>query len=131
MKRSVQLLFCIWMTTATFSLVSADAQGLKSDELSGCHHYGAPPPLIAGESDSERWIRFLSIQPFLIGMKFDEVEKWLGSGRSYSSNSELEYQITESKLPSERGNLASINLTLRFDEKGTVRSFEIIGVPWG
>lgn len=75
---------------------TAAAQGLPG--YAGAPHYGGPAPLIMGESDKDRWNRLLSIQPSLIGMKLSEVEKRLGPGKPYRSESELYYRITDSKL---------------------------------
>lgn len=107
----------------------AISQGLKGAPT--CNRSASqPPPLIDGKTDKERWSKFLSIQPSLIGMKIEEVEKALGYGKTNAAKSELRYEITESKYPSTPGTLANIDLSINF-ERGKVRSFKVEAVRWG
>lgn len=81
-------------------------------------------------SDKDRWKKLLSVQPKLIGMKFDEVEKALGHGKAQGAKSILHYQVIQYKEPSKPGTLATIELTINF-QKGAVKSYTVEAVYWG
>lgn len=109
---------------------SVHAQGLQG--APGCiRSQFQPPPLIAGKSDQERWNKFCSIQPKLIGMKFTDVQKALGDGKSCSDKKELRYEITQYKEPSTRGHLAGVGLTIIFEKAGAVQSYKVDAEHWG
>lgn len=108
----------------------AESQGLKGAPTGCGRSASQPPPLIEGKSDGQRWAKFLSIQPSLIGMKFEKVERALGYGKTNAAKSELRYEITKSKYPSTPGTLANIDLSINF-EHGEVRSYKVEAVFWG
>lgn len=108
----------------------AESQGLKGAPTGCGRSASQPPPLIGGKTDKERWSKFLSIQPSLIGMKLEEVEKALGYGKTNAAKSVLSYQITESKYPSTPGTLANIDLSIDF-LRGKVQSYKVEAVRWG
>jgi len=107
----------------------ANSQGLKGAPTCG-RSASQPPPLIDGKTDKQRWSKFLSVQPSLIGMRFAEVEKALGYGKTNAAKSVLNYQITESKSPSTPGTLANIDLSIDF-LRGKVQSYKVVAVYWG
>src|SRR5579883_1246762 len=82
----------IWFSIMAFYVVHsgiAYGQGLKGAP-EGCGRSASqPPPLITGKSDKERWDKFCSVQPKLIGMKFAEVQNVLGYGKTDASKTEL------------------------------------------
>ena len=120
----------LFVAVVFFFAVSVHAQGLKGAP-EGCGRSASqPPPLIDGKSDQERWSKFFAIQPRLIVMKLDTVEKALGYGKASPAKSDLHYEITESKGPSRKGALANIELSINF-KKGIVESYKVEGVYWG
>lgn len=105
-------------------------QGIKGAVNVHCFRSASqPPPLIDGKTDKERWQKFVSVQPSLIGMTFDKVEKALGDGKSNDEHSFLSYAITRNDGPHKPGDLAFIECTLMF-EKGVVESYRVDPVRW-
>lgn len=121
---ALSLLVCCIASSPTLS------QGLKGMS-EGCGRSASqPPPLIAGKTNKERWSKFFAIQPGLIGMKADSVEKALGNAKSNPSRSEMYYQIIQSIEPNRKGKLANLELSIVL-KKGVVESYKVEGVYWG
>jgi len=90
---------------------------------------GQPAPLIDGKSDNERWQKFLSVQKDLIGMSYDDVVKRLGPCYSDKKKRYIQYQLTETRMPSTPGKLSHIDILISL-ENNRVDSFAVEAVHW-
>ena len=93
MNKVVLTLSLIFLSTPGLVL----AQGLKGSPKS-CNRSASQLAYVSGNSDKERWQKFISVQPKLIGMTFDEVDKALCGKPVYKQMSEAEYGLTQEPL---------------------------------
>ena len=89
-----------------------------------------PPPLIEGRSDADRWAKFSAIQNRLIGMKYADIVKAFGQGKTNNQHSYLEYEITESQRPAEPGRIASTIVSIDLSHNAA-ESFRVEAIRWG
>lgn len=112
-----------------FSTQPVNAQGLKG-QATGIRDLSQPPPLLSGKSDNERWNLFLNQQRQLIGMGKEQVIKIFGPGADYRIKDKLHYKLTDDNLPSKKGSLAYLELTITFKNK-LANSYSVTAVYWG
>lgn len=85
--------FLIVLTLIAVAAYPSLAQGLK-----GAH---MPPEILGrlvyvkGDNDQARWKTFVDVQPRLIGMTFEEVDKALCGKAKHRAMSEVKYGLTQ------------------------------------
>lgn len=93
MKKTTVLLL-VFLALAVPSVLAQGIKGLPSD----CRRdLSQPPVALLGKNDKDRWSKFLSVQPELIGMSKDSVIAAFGKGTTYRKSDELSYRISERK----------------------------------
>lgn len=103
-------LFCL---TVFFAITPAViAQGLKGTE--GIHQRFGQVQYVTGQTESERWKRFLKIQPKLIGLKKKQVIRSLGTGTQDSTGSKLTYLLSGSPVDSGLGKDTWLHIVINF-----------------
>ena len=107
----------------------AHAQGLKG--VPSCiRHLTQNPPLLQGATDEQRWNTFVKSQRLLIGMNRIDLVRLFGSGAASATGKEITFKLTDEKLPSTKGHVAYLELTIKFaDEK--VSGYCVEAVYWG
>jgi hypothetical protein len=107
----------------------AFAQGLAGAP-SCIRHLSQTPPLLRGATDDQRWGLFLKSQQLLIGMKRSDVINLFGAGAPYAMKNELTFSLTDEKTPAKKGQVAYLELTLKF-RQDTVSGYTVEAVYWG
>jgi len=87
-------LVCFLVALVSVSLPQISAQGLKGSDY-GPHEIQGRLSYIKGANDQERWRTFLDVQPKLIGMSSNDVDKALCGQPTHRLMSEIEYGLTE------------------------------------
>lgn len=105
------------------------AQGLVGAK-GGMRGLAQPPAAMVGKSDEERWQLFLRTQRRLLGMSRAEVVKLYGPGSAYLKRAELCFKLTEEARTSKKGDVAYLELTLKFRDN-KVCSYCVEAVYWG
>ena len=105
------------------------AQGLVGAK-GGMRGLAQPPAAMVGKSDEERWQLFLRTQRRLLGMSRAGVVKLYGPGTPYLKKDELCFRLTEEARTSKKGDVAYLELTLKFRDN-KVCSYCVEAVYWG
>jgi hypothetical protein len=92
-KTSFLVAVTVLASIAASMELSTNAQGLKGaqmpKEILGRLVY------VKGNNDHERWKTFLGVQPKLIGMTFEQMDKALSGQASHRAMTEVEYGLTQ------------------------------------
>jgi len=121
---------CLITLAALMLLVQmAGAQGLKGAPTC-IRRLTQTPPLLNGGSDEQRWATFLKAQQSLIGMPRSRAVALFGSGAASSTKKEIVFKLSEEKLPSKKGQIAYLELTLKFEGE-KVSGYCVEAVYWG
>jgi len=112
-------------------VLPANSQGMKGVPAPlNSHQLFDPPPLIEGKSDNERWQKFLAIEKELLGMSYESVVERLAPCHSDKEKLKIQYQLTETKMPSAPGKLAHTDILIKLDNNNKVYSFSVEAVHW-
>lgn len=102
----------LFLTVFLVIVPAVFAQGLKGTE--GIHQRFGQVQYVTGQTESERWKRFLKIQPKLIGMKKRQLVRSLGSGTEDSTGVILSYILAVSPVDSGLGKKSWLHLVINF-----------------
>src|SRR5579883_3648735 len=92
----------------------ACAQGLKGAPTC-IRRLTQSPALLKGANDEERWATFLRSQKSLIGMSRAQVLALFGAGTPSVTKKGMAFKLTEERLPSKKGQVAYLELSLKFE----------------